>query len=169
MTMPAPHGLVRSDSRIGRAVQAMAASAWFAKLAPSVLPRLDRLLHRLTGGRFILSTLLVPSLVLTTTGHRSGEPREAPLACLAEPDGSFLVVGSNFGRERHPAWTENLIHTPSATVSHGGRDITVTATLLDDDERAEVWPRLTAMWPVYDHYDEGTERPIRVFRLTPLA
>ena len=85
----ASHGVVRREGLIGRATQAMAASAWFAKFGPSVVPRLDRALHRVTGGRVRISRLLVPSLVLTTTGHRSREPRQAPLACLAEPGGSL--------------------------------------------------------------------------------
>ena len=62
----------------------------------------DRLLHKLTGGRVIVSRLLVPSMVLTTTGRKSGLPRESPLACVPDGPGRWYVVGSNFGREAHP-------------------------------------------------------------------
>ena len=151
---------------IGRAAQRMAATPVFAEVAPLVVPPLDRTLHRLTGGRFIVGRLLVPSLVLTTTGRRSGEPRDAPLACLPADDG-WYVVGSNFGRTHHPAWTGNLIATPEATVSFQGRTTEVVAHQLSEEDRAEVWPRLVAVWPLYDAYEDRAGRGLRVFHLTP--
>src|SRR6187200_1585279 len=100
--------MVDVNGMIGRTVQRVAGSPGFARVAPRVVPPVDRFLSRITGGRLVLSQALVPSLVLTTTGRRSGQPRAAPLACLPDDDGSFLVVGSNFGRQHHPAWTFNL-------------------------------------------------------------
>jgi deazaflavin-dependent oxidoreductase (nitroreductase family) len=147
-------------------VQRMAGSAAFAKVAPRIVPPTDRLLHRLSGGRFVLSRALLPSLVLTTTGARSGRPREAPLATLPVDDG-FLVVGSNFGREKHPAWTGNLLKNPEATVSFRGRRIPVTARLLSGEEKAAAWPELTSLWPTYDRYVERSGRDLRVFHLEP--
>ena len=151
---------------IGTATQRMASTPWFAVVAPTVVPPVDRALHRLTGGRFIVGRLLVPSLVLTTTGRRSGEPRDAPLACMPA-DGGWYVVGSNFGRIHHPAWTGNLIATPEATVSFKGRTTEVVACQLSDERRVEVWPRLVAIWPVYDTYVARAGRELRVFHLTP--
>ena len=55
--------------------------------APKLLPPFDRTLHRLTVGRFLVGRLLVPSLVLTTTGRRSGVPRDAPLTCISANGG----------------------------------------------------------------------------------
>jgi deazaflavin-dependent oxidoreductase (nitroreductase family) len=114
----------------------------------------------------LLSQALLPSLVLTTVGHRSGEPRTVPLATLPDDDG-FIVVGSNFGRPAHPAWTANLLARPEATISYRGRDIPVTAHLLDADEKVAMWPRLVAMWPVFDTYTDRSGRDLRVFRLSP--
>ena len=151
---------------IGKATQRMASTPWFAVVAPTVVPPVDRALHRLTGGRFIVGRLLVSSLVLTTTGRRSGEPRDAPLACMPA-DGGWYVVGSNFGRTHHPAWTGNLIATPEATVSFKGRTTEVVACQLSDERRVEVWPRLVAIWPVYDTYVARAGRELRVFHLTP--
>jgi deazaflavin-dependent oxidoreductase (nitroreductase family) len=145
----------------------MAASRGFRVVGPKVVPPLDRLLSRVTGGRVVLSGAMVPSLVLETTGARTGQRRTTPLACLPEDDGSFLVVGSNFGRERHPAWTANLKAHPSATVTFRGRTTPVTASLLDAEEKAVVWPRLTRVWPNYDRYTEVSGRDLRVFRLVP--
>lgn len=155
------------DGPVGRAMRKMATSPGFRKVGPKVVPPMDRALHKLTGGRVIVSRLLVPSMVLTTTGRKSGQPRESPLACVPDDDGGWWVVGSNFGREHHPAWTANLIAEPRASVSFEGRSTPVHANLLTDDQKAEVWPRLTAAWPAYDDYVQSSGRNIRVFHLVP--
>lgn len=122
--------LVDVNGPVGRVVQKVAGSHAFAPVAKHVVPRLDRVLNRVTGG-------------------------------------SFLVVGSNFGQPRHPVWTGNLLKNPDAKVTYAGRTFDVTATLLEGAERAEAWPRLTQVWPVYDRYVEMSGRDLRVFRLTP--
>jgi deazaflavin-dependent oxidoreductase (nitroreductase family) len=156
-------------SPVGRVTSWVAASSVFRAVGPKVVPPVDRLLSRLTGGRVVLSGGMVPSLVLETTGARSGQCRGTPLACLPEADGSFLVVGSNFGRERHPAWTANLRAHPEARVTYKGTTTAVTAALLDAAEKAAVWPRLTEVWPNYDRYTEVSGRDLRVFRLLPTS
>lgn len=158
---------VSQDSLVGRTVLRMAASPSFARVAPSVVPRLDRLVHRVTGGRTTMSAGMVPTVVLTTTGARSGEPRTVPLACV--PDGDDLyVVGSNYGRDRHPAWSANLIAAPRARASFDSREYDVEAYLLTPDEKADAWPRLVQAWPAYDTYVERSGRDLRVFRLSPV-
>lgn len=161
---PAPTLVQRT---LGPVFQQISAAEWFSKVGPKVVPPVDRTLHKVSGGRLMLGQLLVPSLVLTTTGAVSGLPRRTPLACLPDPDGGWYVVGSNFGREKHPAWTGNLLKTPDAEVGFQGRSVPVTARLLGDAERAKIWPRLTAVWPVYDRYAERAHRELRVFQLTP--
>lgn len=153
------------DHPVSRAVRRVATSRGFRRLAPHVVPPLDRAVHRLTGGRVSVSQAIVPSLVLTTTGRRSGLPRQTPLACLPDGDRRWYVVGSNFGKPHHPAWTANLLADPEATVEVRGRSVPVRATLLADDEKAEVWPRLLAVWPAYDDYTALSGRDLRVFRL----
>jgi deazaflavin-dependent oxidoreductase (nitroreductase family) len=158
---------MRVDGPVGRAVQKVAGSPLFSKVAPPIITPLDRFLHRISGGRVMLSRGLVPILVLTTTGAKSGQPRTVPLACFPDGDG-FYLVGSNFGREHHPAWSGNLLKTPRAEVSFEGRDFPVEARLLSDEEKAEVWPRLLDIWPTYDRYVERSGRNLRVFRLEPV-
>jgi deazaflavin-dependent oxidoreductase (nitroreductase family) len=157
---------VNADSAVGRGVQRMAGSRWFRRIAPTVLPPLDRFVNRITGGRVLIAAALLPSLVLTTVGAKSGQPRQAPLACLPKDDGSWLVVGSNFGQERHPAWTGNLLANPEATILFKRETIPVKAQLLSDEEKAAVWPALTRAWPTFDRYVEVSGRNLRVFRLT---
>jgi deazaflavin-dependent oxidoreductase (nitroreductase family) len=144
----------------------MGASPRFAAIAPAIVPRVDRFLSRVSGGRWLSSSGVVPSIVLLTTGARSGQQRESPLATVLEGD-CFYVVGSNWGKPRHPAWSHNLLANPKATVVFRGRRIPVVAELLDPDEKAAEWPNLTAIWPAYDAYEARTERELRVFRLRP--
>lgn len=147
--------------------QWFAGTDWFMRVAPRVMPKFDRVLRRLARGR-TLSGGPLPTLVLTSTGARTGLPRSTPLACRSEPDGALLVVGSNFGQEHHPAWSANLIKTPAARVGFAGREFEVTAVLLTGGERAAVWPGLIEQWPLYDRYTDKSGRQLRVFRLIPM-
>jgi deazaflavin-dependent oxidoreductase (nitroreductase family) len=150
-----------------RFVQKVSASRGFARVGPYVVPALDRAVHRLTRGKVLLSTRMLPGLVLTSTGARSGLPRRTPLACMPEEDGrSWLLVGSNFGRTAHPAWTANLLAHPDAEVNWKGRDIPVTARMLSGKERAAAWQAALAFWPPYATYQARLEREIRLFRIT---
>ena len=157
---------VSQDGVVGRTVVKMAQSPAFAKVAPAIVPRLDRFVHKVTGGRTTMSAGMVPTVLLTTTGSVSGRPRTVPLACVPEGD-DLYVVGSNYGRERHPAWSTNLIATPRARASIDGRDYPVDAHLLTAAEKHETWPRLVHAWPAYDTYVERSGRDLRVFRLSP--
>ena len=166
---PAPAPPPRSPrSRQEALVQKISSSLVFARIAPRVLPRMDKVVHRISGGKVMLSQYMLPSMFLTTTGRRSGEPRVAPLACLPEAGGTFLVTGSNFGRTDHPAWTGNLLANGEALVEHRGRTVEATAKLLQGEERDKAWAALLRMWPPYAAYQARVDRQIRIFRLTPV-
>lgn len=152
------------NSTLGRGVQAMAGSKAFAKVGPKMVPPMDRLASKLSGGRFMVSRMMLPCAVVTTTGRKSGQQRETPLASVPL-DGVLYVVGSNFGKPQHPAWSWNLIADPAATVTFSGETYPATAHLLTDDEKATTWPRLIAEWPLFDQYVERSGRDLRVFRL----
>jgi deazaflavin-dependent oxidoreductase (nitroreductase family) len=126
-------------------------------------------LYRRSGGRFQLSALLLPSLVLVTTGAKSGLRRETPLMCLPRPDGSYLVAGSNWGQAHHPAWSANLLAHPDAEILVRRRSQPVRAELLDGAEREAAWELLEAQFPGYREYETVARRPIRIFRLRPRA
>src|SRR4029450_3315772 len=92
----------------------------FAALGRRLVP-VDRWLARRTRGRFVaFGRRDLPSLLLTTTGRRTGTPHPTPLLYVPDGDG-FVVIGSNWGQRHHPSWTVNLIANPAATVSVGGR------------------------------------------------
>ncbi|MEU4568510.1 nitroreductase/quinone reductase family protein [Micromonospora sp. NPDC023956] len=138
---------------------------WFAAAGRLLVPA-DRLVGRLTRGR-VVALGLIPSLLLTTTGRRSGRPRSNPL--LYVPDGeAYVVVGSNWGQPRQPAWTSNLLAEPTAGVTLRGRRIPVRADLATGTERERLWRLLVTEWPAYRTYAQRAgDREIRVFRLVP--
>ncbi|AZQ40476.1 nitroreductase family deazaflavin-dependent oxidoreductase [Streptomyces cyaneochromogenes] len=149
-----------------RAVQKVSSTRGFARVAPHVVPALDRAVHRLTRGKVLLSAQMLPGVILTSTGARSGLPRRTPLACMPEEDGrSWILVGSNFGRTGHPAWTANLRARPDAEINWKGTDIPVRAQVLEGEERAAVWKKLLVFWPPYATYQARVEREIRLFRI----
>jgi len=152
------------NGAVGRAVQTVAGSRLFAKLGPRLVPPVDRAVHRLSGGRIILSQAMLPCVILTTTGRRSGLARESPLATVLL-NGDLYVVGSNFGKSQHPAWSWNLLADPTASVSFEGETYAVTAERLSAEDKAATWPRLIAEWPLFDQYVERSGRDLRVFRL----
>jgi deazaflavin-dependent oxidoreductase (nitroreductase family) len=103
--------------------------------------------------------------MLFSTGAKTGMRRESPLICFPQADGSWYIVGSNFGLERHPAWTANLIANPDAEVHYRRRLVPVRATLLSQPDADELWPRLEEQWPHYRDYERTAGRDIRVFHL----
>lgn len=139
---------------------------WFGPIARRTMPPIDRLLHRLSDGRVHLTESFMPTLILTTTGRRSGLPRAMPLAYVRH-EGAWIITGTNYGGESHPGWSWNLLDDPHATVEVHGETIPVTARLLAADERARVWPDLVRMWPAYDDYIQRSGRDMRVFALHP--
>ncbi|MCZ4118548.1 nitroreductase family deazaflavin-dependent oxidoreductase [Streptomyces sp. H39-S7] len=148
-------------------VQKVSSTRGFAKVAPYVVPAMDKVVHRLTKGKVLLSAQMLPGVVLTATGAKSGQPRRTPLACMPEDGGTFILVGSNFGRTDHPAWTSNLIRHPDAEINWKGNDLRVVAQLLEGAEREAAWTAVLRFWPPYASYAERVDRQIRLFRLVP--
>lgn len=125
-------------------------------------------LYRLTDGAIGHTAGHPTNLLLTTTGRRSGEARTVPLTYLA--DGPNLVlVASNGGADRHPAWWLNLKTAPRATIQIGSRMLAVVARRADAAEWARLWPRLKDVNPFYARYERITARQIPVVILEPVG
>lgn len=116
------------------------------------------------GGATSAGPVVIPQLLLTTTGRKSGQPRIVQLA-YTEIDGRLHLVASNFGGQKHPGWSYNLGANPSAEVQLGARKFPVAARQLNDEEKARVWGQLVANIPNYDIYKTRTDRNIKVYRL----
>ena len=136
-------------------------SATVRALAP-----LDGWLLRRTKGRFtVLGPIAAPVMLLTTTGAKSGQQRQSPLLFGRDGD-TLIVVGSNFGQDKHPAWSANLLAHPDAVVTMGGKDIPVRATRLEGAEAEAGYQLMVDTVRTYAAYRDRTDRDIRVFRLT---
>ena len=128
--------------------------------------RLDPVLYKLSGGRLTsIGPQVIPQLVLTTTGRKSGQKRAVQLA-FTEDGNDYLIVASNFGREKHPGWSYNLDADPSAEVQVGKETHHVVASRLPEDEKAALWPRIEANVPQMKVYPGQTDRNIKVYRLS---
>ena len=108
-----------------------------------------------------------PTLLLTTTGRRSGEPRTSALIFGRDGD-DYLVVASMGGAPQHPAWYVNLTADPKAEIQVRGDHLAVVARTASDDEKARLWRIVTEVWPNYDVYQTRTERAIPVVVLSPV-
>jgi deazaflavin-dependent oxidoreductase (nitroreductase family) len=144
-----------------------AASRLGSSLIRTMTPLDRRLLTRTRGRYTVLGPIGAPTLLLTTTGAKSGQPRTSPL--LYVRDGArLLVIGSNFGQEQHPAWTANLRAHPEAVVTIGGTDVPVVARQLEGDERERGVTAFVELASAYAAYLTRTDRDIRVFALDAL-
>jgi deazaflavin-dependent oxidoreductase (nitroreductase family) len=106
------------------------------------------------------------TLMLETTGAKSGELRHAMLGYIEEAPGSWLVIASLGGAARHPAWVYNLAKRPQAMVEFGdGRRVDVEAETLEGDELDVAWDRIAKEAPEYPKYRSKTDRELPVVRL----
>jgi deazaflavin-dependent oxidoreductase (nitroreductase family) len=123
-------------------------------------------IYRLTRGRVMGKVGRAPVLLLTSTGRRSGQPRTAPVLFLADGE-ALIVIGSNAGNKRAPAWSHNLKANPDADVQIRGERRSVRARVAEGAERSELWAKMNAQYAGFDDYEERTSREIAVFVLEP--
>ena len=141
----------------------------FRAIGPRVIPPFHRAVNRITRGRTLLDSAAQPMLMLSARGARTGRLRETPLAAVPLEKGRFLVVGSNFARENHPAWTANLIANPDAEIVFRGERKRVRARLLEGAERARRWKTAVGWFPNWIDYLTVTDREFRLFELEPVV
>jgi deazaflavin-dependent oxidoreductase (nitroreductase family) len=129
-----------------------------------------RTLLKLSGNRIGTAVLGMSALELTTIGRKSGQPRSVMLtAALTEGD-TVVVVASRGGDDAHPAWFLNLRDNPAVEVALPGRPRKpMHARVATADERARLWPRVTADHKNYAGYQKKTQREIPLVLLEPLG
>jgi F420H(2)-dependent quinone reductase len=123
-------------------------------------------LYRLSRGRLMGKVGTAPVLLLTSTGRRSGQQRTAPVLYLVDGE-RLVVVGSNAGNKRAPAWSFNLKANPDAEVDVRGKRRSVRARVAEGEERARLWEKVNELYEGFDSYDANTSREIAVFVLEP--
>jgi len=151
---------VPSDHAIARFSNALGARGlrWAGKLN---VP-----LYRLSGGWIGGRVGRAPVLLLTTTGRRSGQKRTAPVVYLADGE-NVVVINTNAGNAKVPAWSLNLQANPEAEVERGRRRYPVRARVAEGEERAELWRRHNEQYAGFDDYQRKLAREASVIVLEP--
>ena len=163
-----PHDLPRRRW-LYRINQRISASRPGAAIFSRLLHHLDRPLLRLSHGRFSLASVLsgTPTVMLTTIGAKTGQPRSVPLVGIQHGDAIGLIA-SNWGQKGHPGWYHNLRAHPRAQLLIGGHRRSYVAHEATGAERDEYWREAVALYPGYAAYEQRTAgRQIPVMVLTP--
>lgn len=133
-----------------------------------LIAQLHEFWYRMTNGLIGGNILGAHILLLTTTGRKSGQHYITPLLYLDDGD-NLVIIASNGGAERDPDWWRNLKADPAPMVQVGGKHMPVHAEAASGDERARLWSKIVARYPVYRGYEQRTDREIPVVVLTPAA
>ena len=108
----------------------------------------------------------VPTLLLTTTGRKSGVKRRTALI-YGRDNADYVVVASKGGSQGHPAWYLNLEMTPEVEIQVFDEVLPAVARTAIGEERERLWALMRQIWPAYDEYQTRTDREIPVVVLTP--
>jgi deazaflavin-dependent oxidoreductase (nitroreductase family) len=103
----------------------------------------------------------VPTLLLTTTGRKSGKQFTTPLI-YGEANGAYLVVASRGGAPEHPQWYQNLVAQPEVGVQIKADKFRAKARTANAEEKPSLWKLMAAIWPSYNDYQKKTTREIPV-------
>jgi deazaflavin-dependent oxidoreductase (nitroreductase family) len=122
--------------------------------------------YRVSGGRIGGRIGRAPVLLLTTTGRKSGQPRTAPVVYLADGE-NVILINTNAGNAKVPAWSLNLKANPEAEVELGRERRKVRARIAEGEERAELWRKSNVQYAGFDDYERKLDREISVFVLEP--
>ncbi|WBB59647.1 nitroreductase family deazaflavin-dependent oxidoreductase [Streptomyces sp. WMMC500] len=107
------------------------------------------------------------TLLLATTGRRTGMPRRTALIYGTSGD-DYVVVASKGGADVDPAWFLNLVAEPVVGVQVGTRRFTARARVASADERPALWEQMVGILPHYEEFARKTAREIPVVLITPL-
>jgi deazaflavin-dependent oxidoreductase (nitroreductase family) len=132
-----------------------------------LLPPIDRVSLRVTGGKMTLTSSVsgLPVVWLTTTGGRSGARRTVPLLAFPIAD-DLALLGTSFGQAKTPGWVYNIEKDPTVTIAYRGSTVPGRARPARADEEPGIWERAGSVYPGYLSYGErAAHRRIRVFVL----
>jgi F420H(2)-dependent quinone reductase len=111
----------------------------------------------------------LPTLLLTTTGRKSGQPRALPLI-YGEAGNSYVVIASKGGMPTHPIWFNNLEANPDCDLMVGAKKVKARARVAEGAERERLWTQMVAIYPPYETYQKNaTQRVIPVVVLDPVG
>ena len=124
--------------------------------------------YRLTRGKLGGSLLVIPVLLLTTTGRKTGKKRTTPVGYI-EHDGGYVIIGLFvvFGGA-NPGWFYNLRTNPRASIQIKDKQFEVSAEIVGPDKRGAIWARVTELVPIYAKVAKRTNREIPLVILRPV-
>ena len=130
---------------------------------------IHRLIIGLSFGRKGWNLAKMPGLELTTTGRKSGIPRSVMLTSPHQQNDSILIVASKGGSDAPPEWLLNIEKNPNVEVrKEGGPSVSMSADIVNENERNKLWPVITADFPNYSDYQKKTSRVIPLIFLRPI-
>ncbi len=159
----------QKTNRIYPLLQRIASWKYVSWFLSHTLHHLDRWLFGASNGRFTAATIFtgLPIVTLTAIGAKSGQPRSVPLVGIPDDD-KFILIASNFGKTRHPAWYYNLMAFPTCTLDKNGTKKTYTARQAVGEEREVYWQKAVEIYAGYDLYKQRTNgRLIPIMVLEP--
>jgi deazaflavin-dependent oxidoreductase (nitroreductase family) len=134
------------------------------------MPKLPRPLMRAVQGLAVRLARLAGNrmVVLTTVGAKTGRPHNVAVGRFPDQGDAFLVVASNGGSARHPAWFVNMAKHPDQVWAQvGKRKYKVRLEMLHGVERQAAMQRVITAAPGYAAYQKKTDREIPIVRLVP--
>jgi deazaflavin-dependent oxidoreductase (nitroreductase family) len=151
--------------RLRALLHAWALRPSFTKFGKAVARPLD-LLTRRTGVPFSALATGVPTVYLTSTGAKTGEPRVNPVFAI-DISGGVGLVASNWGQNIRPGWHYNLLANPRCELQRGRLTTRHIARPAKPEERDEIWRKATEIYPPWNSYANRVDRELDMFVLEP--
>ena len=154
-----------------RLIKGIASTTWGARLFSFLLHRLDRRVYTWTNGRATLASWLsdLTIVMITTTGAKSGLPRTIPIIAIPHPEHetTFVLIASNWGQKKYPAWYYNLKSNPQAACEYAGESYAYIAHEAERAEYQQLWEHAVSFYAGYGQYRQRvTERHIPIMVMT---
>jgi len=134
---------------IHKLLEVIPTSALLTWFTINIIAPLDRRLLLATNGR--LSLTGSTTILLITTGARSGEARFSPLPGLLRGE-EIVLLASKGGAKSHPSWYHNLVEHPEVEILMDGSRLTYQAEVIEGPRRQEMWEWLVEQWPGFAVY-----------------
>ena len=134
-----------------------------------VMSRIQTWIYRTSKGRLGAKFLRgAPVCLVTTTGRTTGKARTVPLLYMYDGD-DIIIVASKGGMPESPAWYSNIRANPEVDIEIGAKKVRHTCVTADSERRAELWPKLVAMYKDFEDYQARTDRVIPVVVCSPVT
>ena len=128
---------------------------------------IHRTVFRASGGRLLGRVGGMPVVDLHNVGRKSGQQRSSMLTSPIQAGDEIVLVASRGGDPHHPAWYHNLKANPDVEITIGGKRRPMRARVATSEEKAELWPKVTAKYKGYAGYQTKTTRDIPLVILSP--